>query len=144
MLGSTAAAPAPLITRPAISTAAVGADAHSAQPAPNTTNPASSTPLRPNRSATAPAGTSRQANTTTYPSTIQSTAEAEGRSELADSAGIARFTAETMPRTSMTQQPIAAVRASTPVLAVPGADPVTRVPPVLRRRCPVPLGTRQP
>ncbi len=65
VVGSTAAAPAPLSIRPAISTPMCGAAAHTAAPAVNTAIPHSSVPLRPRRSASAPAGTSRQAKTTT-------------------------------------------------------------------------------
>ncbi|MDT7682562.1 MAG: hypothetical protein QOG57_2872 [Pseudonocardiales bacterium] len=65
VVGSTAAAPTPAITRPHTSTATLGAAAHTAVPPAKTAIPASSAPLRPTRSASAPAGTSRQANTTT-------------------------------------------------------------------------------
>ena len=65
VVGSVAAAPAPAITRPQVSTVTVGARAHTTLPPAKTAIPDSRVPLRPKRSAMAPAGTRRQANTTT-------------------------------------------------------------------------------
>ena len=62
--GITNAAPAPATARQTIRKLGPVAAAASAYAAPNTTNPAMSVRLRPNRSPSAPAGKSRPANTT--------------------------------------------------------------------------------
>ena len=61
--GMTNAAARPMTARAAITTAAFGAKAATSDAPPNTTSPPCSAPLRPNRSPTAPAGSSIPANT---------------------------------------------------------------------------------
>ncbi|WSK80560.1 hypothetical protein OG570_08335 [Amycolatopsis sp. NBC_01286] len=65
LAGITAAAPTPLSTRPASTGATSFAHPDNSAPAVKTPSPASGIPLRPKRSAAAPAGISRQAKTTT-------------------------------------------------------------------------------
>ena len=61
--GMTKAAPAPMIPRPMITWLGASAKPATPSPAAKTTNPTSSAPLRPKRSPSAPAGSSRPANT---------------------------------------------------------------------------------
>jgi hypothetical protein len=71
VVGITAAAPAPMSTRAAMSR--LGSSMVNAHPAaaPKATSPATRMPLRPYRSPSAPAHSSSPANTTVYASTIQ-------------------------------------------------------------------------
>ncbi len=101
--GVISAAPAPDRPRPAISVAGFCASALVAAPAANRASPASSAPLRPCRSPSAPAGMRSPAKTMTYASTIHSSSVCEGCREDELSCGIRRLMAATMLCATRTQ-----------------------------------------
>ena len=71
--GMTNAAPMPMIVRATMSISGLWGSAPSVDPAANTTSPACSAPLRPNRSPSAAAVNSRPAKIRPYASTIHCT-----------------------------------------------------------------------